>query len=209
MFTGIVEELGVTQAVDEAGLSISSRRALQGLEMGDSIAVNGICLTITSTDGDVFSVDVMPETLRCSNLGDLRVGDPVSLERPLTLSGRLGGHLVQGHVDGTGCVLSITPEGDASIMEIEAPRELMPYIVSKGFIAVDGISLTVVERRDCSFTVSLVSYTWENTTLSGRRPGDLVNLEVDIIAKYVEQLVNGGESQVAPNLLRQKGSSGG
>ncbi len=209
MFTGIVEELGIAKSVERAGLTISSSRALQGLGIGDSIAVNGTCLTITAIDDGLFSVDVMPETQRRTNLGDLKVGDPVNLERPLTLSGRLGGHLVQGHIDGTGRVLSVTPEGDASIMEIEAPPELMPYIVSKGFIALDGISLTVVERRDRSFTVSLVQYTWDNTTLSSRRPGDLVNLEVDIIAKYVEQLVKGGESLVAPNFTPGKGDSEG
>ena len=201
MFTGIVEELGVTKSVEGEGISVSGRKVLHELGVGDSIAVNGACLTITWIEADLFSVDVMPETLRRTNLGDIKVGTPVNLERPLSLGGRLGGHLMQGHVDGRGRVLSVTPDSDARIMEIEAPGELMPYIVSKGFIGVDGVSLTVVERRDQSFTVSLVSYTWANTTLSGRIPGDQINLEVDIIAKYLEQLIKTGNSSVALNYL--------
>ncbi|MFQ5874391.1 MAG: riboflavin synthase [Dehalococcoidia bacterium] len=209
MFTGIVEEIGVVKAVEDGGLSFSSRRTLEGMAVGDSMAVNGACLTIASLDGDVFSVDVMPETLRRTNLAGLNIGDPVNLERPLSLGGRLGGHLMQGHIDGRGRVVSVEPEGDARIMEIEVPSELMPYIVSKGFIGVDGVSLTVMERRDRSFTVSLVSYTWEHTTLSRRKPGALVNLEVDIIAKYLEQLVKDDKSQVALNFLVQESGAKG
>ena len=188
-------------------MSFASRHALQELAIGDSISVNGARLTITSIEEEVFSVDVMPETLRRTNLVDLKVGDPVNLEKPLTLSSRLGGHIMQGHVDGRGRVLSVTPEGDAMIMEIEAPTDLMRYIVAKGFIGVDGASLTVMDRREETFTVSLVSYTWENTTLRERNPNDWVNLEVDILAKYVEQLIKGDNSGVSLYSLAQQGES--
>ncbi|MCH8088745.1 MAG: riboflavin synthase [Chloroflexi bacterium] len=207
MFTGIVEEVGRATLVEEGRFSFASRHALQELAIGDSISVNGACLTITSIDEEVFSVDVMPETLRRTNLVDLKVGDPVNLEKPLTLSSRLGGHIMQGHVDGRGRVLSVTPEGDAMIMEIEAPTDLMRYIVAKGFIGVDGASLTVMDRREETFTVSLVSYTWENTTLRKRNPNDWVNLEVDILAKYVEQLIKGDNSGVSLYSLAQQGES--
>ncbi|MCH8087321.1 MAG: riboflavin synthase [Chloroflexi bacterium] len=207
MFTGIVEEVGTATLVEEGRLSFASRHALQELAIGDSISVNGACLTITSIEEEVFSVDVMPETLRRTNLVDLKVGDPVNLEKPLTLSSRLGGHIMQGHVDGRGRVLSVTPEGDAMIMEIEAPTDLMRYIVAKGFIGVDGASLTVMDRREETFTVSLVSYTWENTTLRERNPNDWVNLEVDILAKYVEQLIKGDNSGVSLYSLAQQGES--
>lgn len=207
MFTGIVEEVGKATSVEESGLSFASRHALQELAIGDSISVNGACLTITSIEEEVFSVDVMPETLRRTNLADLKVGDPVNLEKPLTLSSRLGGHIMQGHVDGRGRVLSVTPEGDAMIMEIEAPPDLMRYIVAKGFIGVDGASLTVMDRREGTFTISLVSYTWENTTLRERNPNDWVNLEVDILAKYVEQLVKGDSSGVSLYSLAHQGES--
>jgi len=207
LFTGIVEEVGTATLVEEGRLSFASRHALQELAIGDSISVNGACLTITSIEEEVFSVDVMPETLRRTNLVDLKVGDPVNLEKPLTLSSRLGGHIMQGHVDGRGRVLSVTPEGDAMIMEIEAPTDLMRYIVAKGFIGVDGASLTVMDRREETFTVSLVSYTWENTTLRERNPNDWVNLEVDILAKYVEQLIKGDNSGVSLYSLAQQGES--
>ena len=207
MFTGIVEEVGTATLVEEGRLSFASRHALQELAIGDSISVNGACLTITSIEEEVFSVDVMPETLRRTNLVDLKVGDPVNLEKPLTLSSRLGGHIMQGHVDGRGRVLSVTPEGEAMIMEIEAPTDLMRYIVAKGFIGVDGASLTVMDRREKTFTVSLVSYTWENTTLRERNPNDWVNLEVDILAKYVEQLIKGDNSGVSLYSLAQQGES--
>ncbi|MFQ5933406.1 MAG: riboflavin synthase [Dehalococcoidia bacterium] len=209
MFTGIVEEVGVARAIEDGTLSFSGQRALEDMAVGDSIAVNGACLTITSLNDEVFAVNVMPETLRRTNLTELKVGELVNLERPLILGGRLGGHLMQGHVDGTAHVLSVEPEGDAMIMEIECPSDLTPYIVSKGFIGVDGVSLTVVERRDRSFTVSLVLYTWEHTTLSHRKPGSLVNLEVDVIAKYLEQLVKSGDSRMALNLpARESGVDG-
>ena len=184
--------------MDSSRLSISASTVLDDSRIGDSIAVNGTCLTITDISEDCLSFDVMPETLRRTNLGALEPGSPVNLERPLTLNSRLGGHIMQGHVDGSGTVVSITPDKDAWIMEILPPAELMPYIVDKGFIGVDGASLTVMDRLPETFTVSLVIYTWEHTTLSQRTVGKSVNLEVDILAKYVEQLVKGGVLSGSP-----------
>ena len=199
MFTGIVEELGQTVSMESSRLSISASAVLDDSRIGDSISVNGTCLTITEIDAGRISFDVMPETLRRTNLGDLLPGAAVNLERALTLSARLGGHVMQGHVDGRGTVVSVTPDQDAWIMEIRPPADLLPYIVSKGFIGVDGASLTVAERLPDTFTVSLVIYTWEHTTLSRRAVGQAVNLEVDILAKYVEQLVKSGDLS-APTL---------
>ena len=184
--------------MDSSRLSISASTVLDDSRIGDSIAVNGTCLTITDISEDCLSFDVMPETLRRTNLGALEPGAPVNLERPLTLNSRLGGHIMQGHVDGSGTVVSITPDKDAWIMEIRPPAELLPYIVDKGFIGVDGASLTVMDRLPKTFTVSLVIYTWEHTTLSQRTVGKSVNLEVDILAKYVEQLVKGGVLSGSP-----------
>ena len=184
--------------MDSSRLSISASTVLDDSRIGDSIAVNGTCLTITDISEDCLSFDVMPETLRRTNLGTLEPGAPVNLERPLTLNSRLGGHIMQGHVDGSGTVVSIIPDKDAWIMEIKPPAELLPYIVDKGFIGVDGASLTVVDRLPETFTISLVTYTWEHTTLNQRTVGKSVNLEVDILAKYVEQLVKGGDLSGSP-----------
>ena len=196
MFTGIVEEVGRVEALmrmpDGAGAAqfvITAAKVLEGLALGDSIAVNGACLTVVALDGDSFSVDLAPETLRKTNLGSLERGHPVNLERALTLSDRLGGHIVQGHVDATGRVSSARPEGDCILMGFRAPKALMPYIVQKGFVAVDGMSLTVAKRATSSFTVSVIPYTLDHTNLKERRVGDPVNLEVDIVAKYVESLL--------------------
>ncbi|MCK5653625.1 MAG: riboflavin synthase [Dehalococcoidia bacterium] len=188
MFTGIVEEIGTVRAARPGQLLIAAQKVLEDTRPGDSVAVNGVCLTATALAPDSFSVDVMPETLGRTNLGALRPGDGVNLERPLAVGGRFGGHFVQGHVDGVGRVVSVTPEKEALLLKFEALQEIMRYIVAKGFIAVDGVSLTVVECNSTSFTVSLVTFTLENTTLGGRRPGNMVNLEVDIIAKYVAPL---------------------
>lgn len=184
--------------MDSSRLSISASTVLEDSHVGDSISVNGTCLTITEIDDARISFDVMPETLRRTNLGDLQPGSAVNLERALTLSARLGGHVMQGHVDGRGSIVSLTPDKDAWIMEIRPPAHLLPYIVAKGFIGVDGASLTVAERRRDTFTVSLVIYTWEHTTLSRRTVGKTVNLEVDILAKYVEQLVKTGDLAESP-----------
>jgi riboflavin synthase len=188
MFTGIIEEVGIVKSVRLGRLTVSATKVLQGMELGDSLAINGACLTISALDANSFSVDIMPETLRRTNLGLLRPGSGVNLERPLVMGGRLGGHLVQGHVDATGRVLSLVPEAGAFIARYAAPQEIMRYVVEKGFIAVDGASLTVINCDTTSFSVSLVTYTLKHTILGSKRPGDLVNLEVDIMAKYLEKL---------------------
>ena len=196
MFTGIVEELGRVkslipppQSVGVARLAISATRVLEGLKLGDSIAVNGACLTVVAMHDDIFSLDLTPETLRRTSLGSLKPGCVVDLERPLAATDRLGGHIVQGHVDATGKVISIRPQGECLLMGFRAPKKLMPYIVEKGFVGVDGISLTVVKRGASSFTVSVIPYTLDNTVLKERVVGDTVNLEVDILAKYAESLL--------------------
>ena len=205
MFTGIVEEIGRVTSAQSGKLVISASEVLQGIELGGSIAVNGVCLTITGFDTSAFSVDIMLETLERTNLGLLSTGDAVNLERPLTLEKPLGGHLVQGHVDDTGRVASIMWDGEAMLIRFEAPPEVMRYVVEKGFIAVDGVSLTVVAKDASLFQVSVVDFTRKHTTLGSRRAGDLVNLEVDIIAKYVEQLSQPRRSGITVNFLQGHG----
>jgi riboflavin synthase len=205
MFTGIIEEVGTVRAAQPKGLGISATTVTGDTREGDSISVNGACLTVTEVTADSFAVEVMPETLRRTNLGLLRPGDRVNLERALAFGGRMGGHLVQGHVDDTGRVVSITPEGEALLVRFEAPREIMRYVVRKGFIAVDGVSLTVVECDGDRFAVSLVGYTQRATNVADRRPGDVVNLEVDIIAKYVERLSGEGSAKVTTEFLAEHG----
>jgi riboflavin synthase len=191
LFTGIVEEVGTVRALGSGRLSVSAGRVLEKTRLGDSIAVNGACLTVTALDSASFTVDVMPETLRHTNLGLLRPGSSVNLERALMVGGRLGGHFVQGHVDATGKVMALKAEGDAVIARFAAPPEVLRYVVEKGFVAVDGVSLTVVSSDGTSLSVSLVGYTLKQTTLGSRRVGDAVNLEADIIAKYVEKTGEG------------------
>ena len=205
MFTGIAEEVGRVEHIQPGKLTIRASRVIEDMQIGDSINVNGACLTVTRFDATSFSVDIMPETARRSNLGQLKVGDGVNLERALTFGGRLGGHLVQGHVDAMGRVASIRWEGGTLMLEVEAPPEVMRYVVEKGFIAVDGLSLTVVSRRASSFSVSIVEYTRTNTTIAKRRVGDPVNLEADIMAKYVETLTRSGSSGITEEFLREHG----
>jgi riboflavin synthase len=189
VFTGIVEEVGVVARLEGPRLSVRAGRVAEGLKLGDSIAVNGACLTAVACGEGEFGVDLSPETLRRTSLGNLAAGKGVNLERPLAVSDRLGGHIVQGHVDATGRITSIRPEVDCVILRVSSPKRLMPYIVDKGFVAVDGISLTVVKKGTSSFTLSVIPYTLENTNLKEKAPGDRVNLETDIIAKYVESLL--------------------
>lgn len=205
MFTGIVEEVGKLKSVGQGRMVISAQKALEGTQLGDSIAVNGTCLTVIQMSDDAFTIEIMPETLRRTSLGNLRPGDLVNLERALAVGSRLGGHFVQGHVDGTGKILSLMPEGDAVLMKVTAPPEIMHYVVEKGFIAVEGTSLTIVECDTTSFIVSLVGFTRKNTILSTKRPSDPVNLEVDIIAKYVEHLTGGNKSGITPEFLADHG----
>lgn len=205
MFTGIVEEIGTVKSLQSGRLTIAAPAILKTTRAGDSIAVNGTCLTVTAISGNTFSVDIMPETLRRTNLGTLRPGDGVNLERAMAADGRFGGHFVQGHVDSTGIVSSIVPEADALLMKITASPDIMRYVVEKGFIAVDGVSLTVIHCGADSFTVSLVAFTQQHTTLGRKKPGDTVNLEVDIIAKYVEKLRGENKPGVSLELLKEHG----
>ena len=205
VFTGIIEEVGRVTSATRRNLVIATSNALQGIELGGSMAVNGVCLTITNFNINSFSVDIMTETLMRTNLGLLIAGDRVNLERPLALGGRLGGHLVQGHVDDTGRVASVTRDDETILTRFETSPGVMRYIVDKGFIAIDGISLTVVTRNTGSFQVSVVGYTQKHTTLGSRQVGDLVNLEVDIIAKYVEQLSQTYNTGITTDFLREHG----
>lgn len=191
MFTGLVADLGTVAALDRGadGLRLRVSTTLAGeLSPGDSVAVNGVCLTAVDIDAGAFSADVMEETLRRSSLGPLGEGDNVNLELPLRPSDRLGGHVVQGHVDGTGTVESVRDDGFARVVRIVAAPDLLRYVVEKGSIAVDGVSLTVSEVDDGAFAVSLIPETLERTTLGTAAPGRTVNLEVDVFAKYVEKL---------------------
>jgi riboflavin synthase len=198
MFTGIVEELGELVRLDHHGegavLAVRGPMVTGDAGLGDSIAVNGVCLTLVSVDGDVFTVDVMKESLDRSALATLRAGEAVNLERAATVETRLGGHIVQGHVDGVGTILARTPRDRWDDVRIALPPGLARYVVEKGSIAVDGVSLTVVAVTDEWFTVSLIPTTLELTTLGRKGVGELVNLEVDVIAKYVEKMVTGVRS---------------
>ncbi len=205
MFTGIVEEVGKVTVAASNKLVVSAIRVLNGVNLGDSIAVNGVCLTVTALNNNSFSADVMPETARRSNLGLLHAGDRVNLERPLALNGWVGGHLVQGHIDATGRVEDMKPEADAMLIRFKAPSEVMYYIVEKGFITVDGISLTVADCDDSSFQVSIVNFSRQHTNLLERRRGDIVNLEVDIIAKYVARFTRVKGPGITLDFLKEQG----
>ena len=189
MFTGIVEETGRVASLSDYRLTVNAEKSLSDVKLGDSIAVNGACLTVVEFDDRSFAVDLAPETLRRTSLGQVKPGGAVNLERALAAGGRMGGHIVQGHVDGAGVITAITPEADCWMVEIEAPAALTPYIVEKGFIAVDGISLTVVQITQRRFTISVIPFTMGQTNLRERAAGDRVNLEADILAKYVESLL--------------------
>ena len=198
MFTGIVEEVGAVNSSGPGRLTVAASTVTRGLEVSDSICVNGACLTVVSCDDASFSVDVVPETLRRTNLGLLEAGDPVNLERSLSVEGRFGGHFVQGHVDATATIESITREDEALMVVFSAPQSIMRYVVEKGFVSVDGVSLTVVNCDSRSFAVTIVPYTRDNTTFGARAAGDTVNLEADVLAKYVERLTMGARPPVDP-----------
>lgn len=193
MFTGIVEEIGTVRHVLSGQLAgeiaIRAVRVLEGTKVGDSVAVNGVCLTVTALSSDGFVADVMPETLRRSNLGQLRSGDKVDLERAMAADGRFGGHIVSGHIDGVGQIVEQRREGNAVWVRIQTAPEILRLIVEKGSIAIDGISLTVAAVSDTDFQVSIIPHTGSETILLTKRPGDQVNLENDVIGKYVERLL--------------------
>jgi riboflavin synthase len=184
MFTGIVEELGHIEALEGGRIRIAASKVLDGVHVGDSIAVDGCCITVTRFGPGWWEADLSDETLRRTTLGDRAEGDTVNLERPVRLADRLGGHIVQGHVDGVGEIVEPAPD-----LVVRMPRQLLRYVVEKGSVAVDGVSLTVVDVLDDGFTVALIPHTMEVTTLGRRRPGDRVNLEVDVTVKYVERLL--------------------
>ncbi len=193
MFTGIVEEVGRLSSTQDGDLTIAATVVLEDTKIGDSIAVNGACLTVTVLGPGYFIVHTVPETLRLTNLCDLETGGLVNLERAMAFGSRMDGHLVQGHIEGTGELRAVTPDGPDSVrVTYHAPAELLPYIVTKGFIAVDGVSLTVVDVSEDAFSIALIPYTKEHTNLAGKRPGDRVNLETDIIARYLERYMQSG-----------------
>ncbi len=191
MFTGIIEEVGTVESATGTELTVAANTVMGGLVAGSSVCVNGACLTVKESGHSKFSADVVPETRRRTNLGVLAEGSPVNLERPVPAAGRLEGHIVQGHVDATGSIDSIERDGESLLVTISAPSSVMRYVVEKGFIAVDGASLTVVNCGDDGFAVAVIPYTRDNTVFATRRVGELVNLEVDILAKYVERLSKG------------------
>jgi riboflavin synthase len=194
MFSGIVEEQGIITGIEPTGLTIQANLVLEDAAIKDSIAVDGICLTITERGEDWFRVDTMPETVRRTRLQQLAVGSPVNLERSLLASARIGGHNVQGHIEAAVPVLSVREDGNSLLVEIALPADLRPYIVPKGFITLNGASLTVVTRAKASFSIALIPYTREHTNLGQVKPGTLLNLETDILGRYVVQFLQGREA---------------
>lgn len=209
MFTGIVEEIGSVDRISPSGTShlhIRCRTVLEGTRIGDSIAVNGVCLTVTSLAHHGFTADLQPVTRRLTSLGDLRAGDPVNLERSLGVGHRFGGHYVQGHVDGVARVTGVAGDGPSLLVRLAMPPGLLRYVVERGFITVDGASLTVMRLRPDGVEVSLVYHTQQSITLTGKRSGDRVNIETDVIAKYVESLVGtASNAESTMGLLRRTG----
>ena len=210
MFTGIIEEIGTVRRIEHgakgARLTIQAKTVLEDTRIGDSIATNGVCLTVVSMTDDSFSADVMAESLRRSSLGTLQGGSLVNLERAMAANGRFGGHIVSGHIDGTGTITSQKREDNAVWVKIKTPAPLLRYIVEKGSIAIDGVSLTVAAVTDTDFSVSIIPHTGAQTILLGKKPGDPVNLECDVIGKYVEKLTaphkTGG---ISTNFLAENG----
>ena len=196
MFTGLVEELGVISSISQTDIWIESSIVMDDLGVKDSISVNGACLTVVSLEENLFKVNVVPETLRRTDLGDLSVGDKVNLERSAQLGGRLGGHIVQGHVDGTAQITAYVQEGSSWLIEFQISKNLSRYIVEKGFVCVDGASLTVVNCDENTFTIALIPYTRDNTVLGYKGVGNSVNIETDIIGKYIEKLSTGNQASI-------------
>jgi len=197
LFTGIIEEVGHVNRIGGGSLVIDCHKVLEDVQLGDSIAVNGVCLTVTHFDKSSFTADVMPETVRRTSLAEIKKGSPVNLERALTLASRLGGHIVSGHIDGTGKIVKFADEGNAILMTISAGPELLRYIVEKGSVALDGISLTVAQVTDSDFTVSLIPHTREVTNLGSKKTGSPINIETDVLGKYVEKMLKGSSSAPA------------
>ncbi len=205
MFTGIVAEVGQVVSLQPDKLTVRAGTVLQGVELGASIAVNGVCLTVTNLAANSFTVGLAAETLNRSNLGRLKGGDPVNLERPLGLGGELGGHLVQGHIDGTAEITRTTPASGSTVFRFAAPPEIMRYVVEKGFIAIDGVSLTITTRNIEYFEIAVIDYTKSHTIFNNRRIGDQVNVEIDIMAKYVERFIQAQRPGLTAEYLREQG----
>ena len=206
MFTGIVEELGRVKSLKrtsrESRLVISASKIMEDIHIGDSIAVNGVCLTVVLFSEGEFTVDVMNETFMRSSLGSLRIGDEVNLERAMSANGRFGGHIVSGHIDGTGKIKACFGDGNAKWYEIAAGHEILDGIVMKGSVAIDGISLTVAKVTSSGFSVSVIPHTLDATILRNRKPGDIVNLETDVIGKYVRQFVSDGKESIYDKICK-------
>ncbi|MCD8020074.1 MAG: riboflavin synthase [Clostridiales bacterium] len=200
MFTGIIEEVGtiknIKMGAKSAVITIQADKIMEDIHLGDSIAMNGVCLTVTSFDKNSYSVDVMHETLRRTNLGDMKSGSKVNLERAMAADGRFGGHIVAGHIDDPGTVVSVEKDDNAVWLTIQTTKEVLKYVVEKGSIAIDGISLTVARVDEKSFAVSVIPHTGTHTTLLDKKPGDTVNLETDMIGKYVEKLLHYEDTEV-------------
>ena len=211
MFTGLIEEIGFLRKKETTAkgmrLEVEASQVLQGSQIGDSIAVNGVCLTVVKLSGNSFTAEAVAETVSHTTVPQWRVGDRLNLERALALGSRMGGHWVQGHVDGTGVITKLLKHEDEIRITVNCGKEIMRYIIYKGSIAVDGISLTVAKRTEEAFAVAVIPHTWENTNLKGKKTGDKVNLETDLIAKYVEQFLsrNQQESGLSEETLRRAG----
>ena len=197
MFTGIIEEAGTLSSLSNGRIKINCVKILDDIKIGDSISTNGICLTVTSFDDKSFTADVMPETIRRTSLENLKSGDIINLERALRLSDRLGGHIVSGHIDGVGTIKSMKPEGNAIIVTVKADKNLLRYIANKGSVAIDGMSLTIVKADDNEFSVSLIPHTRDVTNFKYKQVGSLVNIETDVLAKYLERLMNFKDKKVS------------
>ena len=216
MFTGLVEEIGTVRSIQQGAksikLTVSAKKIMDDVKLGDSISTNGICLTVTAFDANGFSADVMPETMRRSNLGDQKTGSRVNLERALRVGDRLGGHMVSGHIDGVGKLVGFEKEDNAIWVSISAPKEILKYVIEKGSIAIDGISLTVAYVDDKIFKVSIIPLTQEDTTLTSKKAGDKINLECDMTAKYIEKFMfhreqeeEKQESKISMDFLKENG----
>ena len=205
MFTGFIEEVGKFDSLINGKIKIRCEKILSDMKIGDSISTNGICLTVTTFDQKSFTADVMPETIRRTSLENLKSGDLVNLERALQINDRFGGHIVSGHIDGVGKILSMKSEGNAVIVNIEAEKKLLKYIVEKGSVALDGMSLTVINVNDKNFSVSLIPHTRDVTNFKQKKISSLVNIETDLIAKYIERLMNFKPSTITKEFLIENG----
>ena len=205
MFTGIIEETGTLIKIGGGNITIECSKILEDMQIGDSISTNGICLTVTKFDDKSFSADVMPETIRRTSLENLKSGDVINLERALRLCDRLGGHIISGHIDGIGTIKSMKPEGNAIIVTIKTEKDLLRYIAAKGSIALDGMSLTVVNANDIDFSVSLIPHTRDVTNFKYKKIGSPVNIEIDVLARYIERLMNFKSSTITKDFLISNG----